>query len=350
MPENPLSELQEQVGDSRRTVEGLRVEAGKVEEFARALRDDDTIHRSADAAAEHGFEGVPAPLTFTRTSAFPRYRPPGIEGTYGFDLGFREEYSVHGEQAYEFQRPLLVGTVLSGVTTLADVYEREGRRGGTMTFAIYETEFRDRDDDLVVTSRSTSIETGGAIDDADGDVDGGTADDGDGEQSATDDGDTGGEPTRPNGRGTATTFENGQHRPAADDVAVGDAGPTLTVPDVQRKDFVKYAGASGDFTRIHYDEPYVRAAGHESVFAQGMLTAGYAARMVTGWFGLEAITRFRTQFQSQLFPGESVAVTGEVSDVRRHDEGATVVATLEAATSDETVLLTGEAEATVPSF
>ena len=343
MPTKPIAELQDMVGDSRLTVKGLQVEGGKVEEFARALRDDDPVHRDADAAADHGFEGVPAPLTFTRTSAFPRYRPPGVDGTYGFDLGFREEYSVHGEQAYEFERPLLVGTVLSGDTTLEDLYQREGSRGGTMTFAVYETEFRDRDGELVVTSRSTSIETGGAIDDGDG---GGTEN---GDDGPTDGDDTGGEPTRPNGDGTSTTVENGRHRPAADDVAVGDAGPMLTVPDVQRKDFVKYAGASGDFTRIHYDEPYVRAAGHESVFAQGMLTAGYAARMVTGWFGLGAITRFVTRFRAQLFPGESVVVTGEISDVRRHDGGATVVATFEAATHDGTVLLTGEAEATLPS-
>jgi acyl dehydratase len=348
MPEKPLSALREQVGDVRRTVEGLRVEAGKVEEFARALRDNDPVHRREAAATEQGFDGVPAPLTFTRTAVFPRYRPPGVEGTHGFDLGFREEYSVHGEQSYEFERPLLVGTVLSGVTTLVDVYEREGRRGGTMTFAVYETEFRDRDDELVVTARSTTIETGGAIDD-EGDVDGENADNGEGERSNSDDGAGGGPPTPPNVQGTTETIDNGQHRPDVDNVAVGDAGPTLTVPDVQRKDFVKYAGASGDFTRIHYDEPYVRATGHESVFAQGMLIAGYAARMVTGWFGLEAITWFETQFRSQLFPGDSVLVTGDVTDVRRHDEEAAIVAAFEAATQDGTMLLTGEAEATIPS-
>jgi len=36
-----------------------------------------------------------------------------------------------------------------------------------MTFAVYETEFRDQDDDLVCTTRLTRIETGGAIDEED---------------------------------------------------------------------------------------------------------------------------------------------------------------------------------------
>lgn len=43
-----------------------------------------------------------------------------------------------------------------------------------------------------------------------------------------------------------------------------------------RTDFVKYAGASGDFTRIHYDEPFVVPhTESDSVFAMGMLLAGY---------------------------------------------------------------------------
>ena len=164
MPTKPLSELKALVGESKRTVEGLRIEAGKVEEFARAVNDGDPVHRDESVAAERGFDAVPAPLTFTRTAYFPRYRPEGIDENLGFDLGLREEYLVHGEQEYEFERPAEIGDVLHGETTLTEVYQREGSRGGTMTFAIYETEFRDRDDELVCTTRLTRIETGGAID------------------------------------------------------------------------------------------------------------------------------------------------------------------------------------------
>lgn len=71
MPTKPMDELEAQVGKSVRTVEGLRVEAGKVEEFARAVRDDNHVHHDEDAAAERDFDAVPAPLTFTRTAYFP---------------------------------------------------------------------------------------------------------------------------------------------------------------------------------------------------------------------------------------------------------------------------------------
>jgi peroxisomal enoyl-CoA hydratase 2 len=160
MPEKPIEELEALVGTSVVTVEDFAIEAGKVEEFARAVKDDDPIHRDRAVAQERGFEDIPAPLTFERVSMFPRYRT--VE-KYGIDLGFREEYTIHGEQAYEYERPLVVGDVLTGTTTLADVYERDGGRGGTMTFAVLETEYTDEDGELVLTARSTAIETAGAI-------------------------------------------------------------------------------------------------------------------------------------------------------------------------------------------
>ena len=173
MPTKPIAELKSRVGDSYATVEDFEIEAGKVEEFARAIGDDNPAHRDEAAADAQGFEEIPAPLTFVRTAYFPRYRPDDVEEIRPFDLGFRPEYSVHGEQEYEFERPLYVGDVLSGEVELADVYQREGSRGGTMTFAEYRFEYRDAEGDLVLTERQTIIETGGAIDDSDASEDGG---------------------------------------------------------------------------------------------------------------------------------------------------------------------------------
>ena len=169
MPTKSIEELKEKVGESHRTIENFRIEAGKVEEFARAIRDDNPAHRSEEAATEQGFDRIPAPLTFVRTAYFPRYRPDDFEEIRPFDLGFRSEYSVHGEQQYEFERPRYVGDVLSGEVELADVYQRDGSRGGTMTFAEYELHYWDQNDNVVLTERQTVIETGGAID-QEGDV------------------------------------------------------------------------------------------------------------------------------------------------------------------------------------
>ena len=134
----------------------------------------------------------------------------------------------------------------------------------------------------------------------------------------------------------------------ADDVAVGDPAPEIVVEDIHREDFVKYAGASGDFNPIHYDEPYAKEAGNKSVFGQGMLTAGYASHMVADWFGLENVTRFGVRFRARLFPDDSLTVSGEITDVERHTDGATVVAEFDVTNQDGEQLITGEATADLP--
>jgi acyl dehydratase len=159
MPEKPLEELESMVGTSRVTVADLAVEAGKVAEFAAALGEADPVYRDDGTAAERGHDRVPAPPTFTQVGRFPHYQPDDLpDGIQGFDLGFDPERTVHGEQEYEFERPVAVGDTLTGTTTLSDVSQREGD-GGTLTFATLTTEYRTEADELVVTERRTAIET-----------------------------------------------------------------------------------------------------------------------------------------------------------------------------------------------
>lgn len=132
----------------------------------------------------------------------------------------------------------------------------------------------------------------------------------------------------------------------AGDVTVGDTGPAVVVEELERADFVKYAGASGDFNPIHYDEPYAKRQGHPSVFGQGMLTAGVAAHAAADWFGLAAIDRFRTRFTAQVWPGDTITATGEVTAVR--DESV-VEADIVVRNQDDEAVLTGSVVATLPS-
>ena len=67
---------------------------------------------------------------------------------------------LHGEQEYEYVRPLRAGDVLTSQTQLKEEYEKEGKRGGTMRFVVSETVFRDQAGEIVAYSRSTTIETG----------------------------------------------------------------------------------------------------------------------------------------------------------------------------------------------
>ena len=165
MPSKSVDELQDLVGETRLTVEEFVVERGKVAEFARAVHDPADVYLDERAAVDAGYETIPAPPTFVRTAYFPRYRPDDTGQGLGFheDLGFHQPRTVHGEQRYEYDRPLLVGDELTGRTTLEDVFERDGRRGGTLTFAVLRTDFTDTAGEHVLSDWNTRIETGQAI-------------------------------------------------------------------------------------------------------------------------------------------------------------------------------------------
>jgi acyl dehydratase len=82
---------------------------------------------------------------------------------------------------------------------------------------------------------------------------------------------------------------------------------------LERVDIVRYAGASGDFNPIHTDEGYARATGAPTVFAMGMLPAGYLAHAVADWFGgSQNLRRFKVRFTTRVWPGDEIACTGRV--------------------------------------
>ena len=68
------------------------------------------------------------------------------------------------------------------------------------------------------------------------------------------------------------------------EVAVGDELPGIRIP-LRRVDLVMYAGASGDFNPIHWNERTAVAAGLPNVIAHGMLTLAETTRVVTDWTG-----------------------------------------------------------------
>lgn len=98
-----------------------------------------------------------------------------------------------------------------------------------------------------------------------------------------------------------------------DAVKVGDALPPVTIDNVSRPDFVRYAGASGDFVPLHYDQTFVEAAGIPTVFAQGMWTAGCLSRCLTDYAGAGNVRRFKVRFARQVWPGDTLTCRGKVT-------------------------------------
>ncbi|MFG2598265.1 MaoC family dehydratase [Streptomyces sp. NPDC048462] len=67
-------------------------------------------------------------------------------------------------------------------------------------------------------------------------------------------------------------------------VEVGTELPAQSFP-VTRATLVQYAGASGDFNPIHWNEKFAREVGLPDVIAHGMFTMAEAIRVVTDWTG-----------------------------------------------------------------
>jgi len=101
--------------------------------------------------------------------------------------------------------------------------------------------------------------------------------------------------------------------PYWEDVQEGDALPEVRVDKLTRTDFVRYAGASGDFNPIHHDQTFAEAAGNPTVFAMGMLNAGILSRVVTKFVGRPNVRRFKVRFATRAWPGDHVICTGTVT-------------------------------------
>ncbi len=136
----------------------MHVERGKIREFAAAIKDHDPLYVDEEYAAREA-GGIMPPITFLQTvrhwdDGRGNVRPP-------MDL----KRTLHGEQEYEFFKPIHAGDVLTAVNRVADIYEKPGKRGGTMTFVVTETDFTNQRGQLVARARGVSIETGQVVKD-----------------------------------------------------------------------------------------------------------------------------------------------------------------------------------------
>ena len=124
-------------------------------------------------------------------------------------------------------------------------------------------------------------------------------------------------------------------------VRPGDALPEAA-ETIERLDLVRYAGASGDFNPIHWNDEVARAVGLPGVIAHGMYSMGVATRMITGWAGdPAAIRRLRVRFSNMIEPGQTLTAKSEMAEV----DGNRVLVRFHAENEkNEKVLSKGEAE------
>ena len=125
----------------------------KIAEFAEAIGDPNPLYRDADAARKAGYPDVIAPPTFPIVVAM------AASGAAVGDPGLGLNYAmvVHGEQRFEYSRPLHAGDVVTAQSTISGI-----REVGSITMLTTQTEIRTLDGEHVCTGFSTLVERGGA--------------------------------------------------------------------------------------------------------------------------------------------------------------------------------------------
>lgn len=145
----------------------LVLERSPVSNFAKAVKDENPIYLREDAAEEAGFDAIPAPPTFAfamgHWAAFPEHQPaddPAKDGSPLMEIiGTLMQQGgmvLHGEQEFEYHKPLTAGMRLLHEGKVVDVYEKESK-DKTMTFVVTENEYTDESGELVLTTRMNLI-------------------------------------------------------------------------------------------------------------------------------------------------------------------------------------------------
>lgn len=106
-----------------------------------------------------------------------------------------------------------------------------------------------------------------------------------------------------------------ENRPGFDGLEVGQV-VAERVAEFTRDTLVRYAGASGDFNPIHYNDVVAQSVGLPGVIAHGMLTMGTAASVIEEWAGPGNVIDYQTRFTRPIpvpNPGiAQVSITAKV--------------------------------------
>ena len=234
--------------------------------------------------------GDVVPLTFAAATAL--HDPGQVRGMPSEGLRAPAGGTLlHAEQDFEYFAPLRVGAVTCVTERPGRTWAKNSQRGERLTFTELIKELRDGGGKLLLRARMVLVRKAPVAA-------------GPGAPPAV---------TGPAMTGPAATA------PVA---AAGDSRELLVCDQITRTQIIQYAGASGDFSELHTDEPRAIAAGQPKLMAHGMLTMALTARVLSGWFGVVAVQSFTARFAAPVWPGDSLTATATVVSVDGQRDGS----------------------------
>lgn len=115
--------------------------------------------------------------------------------------------------------------------------------------------------------------------------------------------------------------------------AVGDELPELVL-DASVRNIVSTAIATRDYQDVHHDIAAAQTRGSKTIFTNILTSNGYCIRFVTDWTGPEAVVkRAKIRLGVPNYAGDTMTMTGSVTEVEPTDEGALVTVAVQGANS-----------------
>lgn len=130
--------------------------------------------------------------------------------------------------------------------------------------------------------------------------------------------------------------------PGTASIEPGTELPPLKLAPITRTTLALFAGASGDHNPIHIDIDFARASGMKDVFAHGMLSMGYLARAITGWYPQERVKSLKGRFLSITPIGGAPVCTGIVRGITTLDGQRCAQVDVKVTLADGPAILSGE--------
>jgi acyl dehydratase len=238
------------------------ITAEAISQFADAVGDSNPVFRDEAAARASGYSGIPAQPTFITR----------FHISFG-EAGLDPEHTqvLHGEQEYEYERPLVAGERISVRYVVAGV--RQSRRGDGMAIITLEQ--------VIETASGERPATGKAI-----------------------------VIVRDMAAGGAGETTAGKQQPDPEGQRIPDLSKHVTQEQINA-----YADVSGDHNPIHLNPEAARNVGLEGTIAHGMLSMAFLGQLVTNWLATQParggwVKRLRVRFQAMVRPGDTLTCSG----------------------------------------
>ncbi|MGP4024605.1 MaoC family dehydratase N-terminal domain-containing protein [Actinomadura sp. 3N407] len=137
------------IGRSFPPTEPYEVSRVKIREFADAIGDRNPLYRDQEAAKAAGHPDVIAPPTF------PIVVSLGNPALADPDLGLNYAMVVHGEQRFEYTRPIRAGDVVTCTSTVTEI-----KSIGNNEKMVIETDVKTVEGELICKTYNTIVERG----------------------------------------------------------------------------------------------------------------------------------------------------------------------------------------------